>query len=1037
MEPGTHRDISAVLADSNWHKRQTHCAHPRRRPGENDASLSATTHHIEPKFMHMSMQGSTGDCCIVPKPVRSALEFVTDMAQLAMPSLFMADMEDACAITKALCKNISSPLQQGSSSQTAAPHNNAAAHNVPKHTNEEPGDVFGFDSSESCACACTCCTSHCCFPSSVATMRNWKASVLQSKNVGLVCRLPSATTRQKHAVSRSLVEETLQLAGATVDVRDSMSQHHAYNADDKLTLATWPAREPPAYSTHRYQQLLQDIESDSNATKTPSASGSSNTSTADDAAVLDHALISADKLLLVNQYLLRRIRKLELTNQIIKEAYAEVNEILDAERQYNTTQLQALRRKHDEDLEKLAEELTERANLCRSSSVQSFISDGDAGDMDYMFKPGFTTTHNGVSVSCTSSPLMGNSTGRSSSPMLPGIPRSVSDTTFAAISDNMSTVIPCELSIEFMQPASDHELNDESDLESEGEPSVVFESMAWDPEIGDDGDESDVSGFSEDSDNDDSGLEFNAALARQMRDVDITTAYSSGSESDSEFDSDYASDTESESGISGADYDDLALGENNAPVNISSQRISADDYASIDPVRAVIDRYYPQSGKLCISADIDDVVLNPVSDIAQRVQGGDWATSEDFNCRRSADSNDDIVVDATDAHDVNPMLPTWPKKTAEELEMEHNAQLPADQRLAKFIHRASSHLQQGARGGLSLGFMLHNIEVQAEKFASNHVSVLCAFIESLYQLAESTGGAGADQADATNQRRSALSKKLRDEASSPNQAVMRIVRLLHTFITAPEDQLVILQQLEALSEANSQIRPQRHEQLLRILYESELVDRSTIIRWYTSLPGVKESELVPASTTVSDTSNTNHDDDAARVTRGKLLRENASALIIELATEEPSSGSAGAVFSAPANAMDELHHQIQQQQTGSLAGSTSASTPCVTGVGGMGTLTPVSEESQFVLRSQTAMGHESSSSKESSQGRVTTSTSYVSVLCRTGSVLNVDHEGFARQLGLESAVGTLPVSAVAGNGSSKQHAYANAKPAKQVTFAAN
>ncbi|KAJ2496964.1 hypothetical protein GGH96_005449 [Coemansia sp. RSA 1972] len=1037
MEPGTHRDISVALTDSNWHKQQTHCAHPRRRPGEKDASLSATAHHIEPKFMHTSMQGSSGDCCIVPKPVRSALEFVTDMAQLAMPSLFMADMEDGCAITKALCNNISSPLRQGSSSQTAAQHNNAAAHNVTKHTNEEePGDVFGLDSSESCACTCSCCTSHCCFSSSVATMRNWKASVLQSRNVGLICRLPSASTRQKHAVSRSLVEETLRLAGATIDARETMSQHHAYNADDKLTLATWSAREPPAYSTHRYQQLLQDIESDSNATKTPSASGSSNTSTADDAAVLDHALISADKLLLVNQYLLRRIRKLELTNQIIKEAYAEVNEILDAERQYNTTQLQALRRKHDEDLEKLVEELTERANLGRSSSVHSFISEDDAGDMDYMFKPGFTTTHNGVSVSCTSSPLMGSSAGRSSSPLLPGIPRSVSDTTFTVISDSMSTVLPCELSIEFMQPASDHELNDESDSESEDEPSVAFGNMAWDPEVVDDGDESDVSGFSEDSDNDDSGLEFNAALARQMRDVDITTSYSSGSESDSEFDSDYASDTESESGFSGADYDDLAPGKTNAPVNISSQRISADDYASIDPVRAVIDRYYPQSGKLCIAADIDDVVLNPVSDMAQRVQGGDWAASEDVSFRHSADSNSDIVADMTNAQDANLMLPTWPKKTAEELEMEHNAQLPADQRLAKFIHRASSHLQQGARGGLTLGFMLHNLEVQAEKFASNHVSVLCAFIESMYQLAESTGGAGADQADVTNQRRSALSKKLRDEASSPKQAVMRIVRLLHTFITSPEDQLVVLQQLEALSEANSQIRPLRHAQLLRILYETELVDRSTIIRWYTSLPGVKESELVPASTKASDTSNTNHGDDAAKVTRGKLLRENASALIIELATEEPSPGSAGAVVSAPANVMDELHNQIQQQQTGSLAGSTSASTPCVTGVGGMGTLTPVSEESQFVLRSQTASGHESSSSKESSRGRVTTSTSYVSVLCRTGSVLNVDHEGFARQLGLESAVGTLAVSAVAGNGSSR-HAFANAKPAKQVTFAVN
>ncbi|KAJ1853190.1 hypothetical protein GGH12_004537 [Coemansia sp. RSA 1822] len=1034
MEPGTHRDLSAALADSNWHKRQTHCAHPRRQPGEKDASVPATTHTIEPKFMHISMQGSSGDCCIVPKPVRSALEFVTDMAQLAMPSLFMADMEDGCAFTKALCNNISSPLRQGG--QAAVPHNNAAAHNVPRHTDEEPGDVFGFDSSESCACTCACCTSHCCFSSSVATMRNWKASVLQSKNVGLVCRLPSASTRQRHAVSRSLVEETLRLAGATVDVRDSMSQHHAYNANNKLTLATWPAREPPAYSTHRYQQLLQDIESDSNATKTPSASGSSNMSTADDAAVLDHALISADKLLLVNQYLLRRIRKLELTNQIIKEAYVEVSEILDTERQYNTTQLQALRRKHDEDLEKLVEELTERANLCRSSSVQSFISEDDAGDMDYMFKPGFTTTRNGVSVSCTSSPLMGSSTGRSSSPLPPGIPRSVSDTTFTVISDSMSTVLPCELSIEFMQPASENELNDESESESEGEPSVVFESMAWDPEVVDDGDESDVSGFSEDSDNDDSGLEFNAALARQMRDVDITTSFSSGSESDSEFDSDYASDTESESGFSGADYDDLALDESNAPVHISGQRITTDDYASIDPVRAVIDRYYPQSGKLCISADIDDVVLDPVSDMAHRVQGGDWATSEDFNCRRSADSNDDAVIDMADAHDANPMSPTWPKKTAEELEMEHNAQLPADQRLAKFIHRASSHLQQGARGGLTLGFMLHNLEVQAEKFASNHVSVLCAFIESMYQLAESTGGARADQADATNQRRSALSKKQRDEASSPKQAVMRIVRLLHTFITAPEDQLVILQQLEALSEANSQIRPLRHAQLLRILYESELVDRSTIIRWYTSLPGVKDSELVSASTTASDSSNNSHSDDAARVTRGKLLRENASALIIELATEEPSSGSAG-VVSAPANAMDELHHQIQLQQTGSLAGSTSASTPCVTGVGGMGTLTPVSEESQFVLRSQTASGHESSSSKESSRGRVTTSTSYVSVLCRTGSVLNVDHEGFARQLGLESAVGTLAASAMAGNSSSRHHACVNTKPAKQVTFAAN
>ncbi|KAJ2355521.1 hypothetical protein IWW50_003243 [Coemansia erecta] len=1044
MEPGTHWDNStAAAADGSWHKRQTHITQLRRQPGEKDASLMAA------RVFQTTTQSTQIDCCIVPKPVRSALEFVTDMAQLAMPSLFMADMEDNCPITRTLCHGISGPLRLGcegvaaiATDTTTHSHKTTARHNAAAQTgDEEPGNVFGLDAPASCVCACACCTSHCCFSSSAATMRNWKCSVLQAKNAGLVCRLSNTSPLRIPAVSRSLVEETMRLAGASVDTEDLARQpaeplRPASGANDALlpTAVAWPAVEPPAYSAHRYQQLSQDIESDSNATKTPSASESSNSSTADDAAALDRALMSTDKLLLVNQYLLRRIRKLELTNQIIKEAYAEVNEILDSERQYNVTQLKALKRKHDEDLELLAETYNERARMERSSSVQSFISQdsADEDDLDYAFKPGFSTTRKGASASCTSSPLMGGSAGYKSSPP-PNIQRSISDTAFSSISNSMGTVVPCELSVEFLQPVSEGGPNEESDWESGGGPKVVFESAAWDTddedEDEDEVDESDASAFSEDSDDDgEVEMEFTAELARKMRDADITASYSSGSESDSEFDSDYASDTESESDF--ADHEKSSFDESSSHVHTSGVHISTNDYASVDPVRAVISRYYPQSGRLCISADIDDVIPDTFGELTQRAHGDDCSTAEPFSYRRNADDSDG----AADAQDGISISPARLEKTMEELEMEHNALLPADQRLAKFIHRASSHLQQGARGGLTLGFMMHNLEVQAEKFASNHASVLCAFVESLYQLAESMNG--QTSADAANQPRSALSKKQRDEACSPQQAVMRIVRLLHTFIAAPEDQLLILQQLEALTEANSQIRPLRHALLLRILYESELVDRGTIIRWYSSLPGAEESdgERVPA-----DAANA----DASKITRGKLLRENASPLIIELATESPA-GKEGTA-SAPITAMEKLHHAILTTEgCGSASvgsNTTSMSTPCLPGlpaVGGTGTgtLTPVSEES-LAVRSLSS-GHEAGSGKAGSRGLVTTSTSYVSVLCRTGSALSMDHEGFAQQLCLERAAGSLAVS-VAGSDSSSSHqaAAANVRPPKQVTFAAN
>ncbi|KAJ2536276.1 hypothetical protein EV175_006819, partial [Coemansia sp. RSA 1933] len=188
-------------------------------------------------------------------------------------------------------------------------------------------------------------------------------------------------------------------------------------------------------------------------------------------------------------------------------------------------------------------------------------------------------------------------------------------------------------------------------------------------------------------------------------------------------------------------------------------------------------------------------------------------------------------------------------KSFDDMDMDLIAQLPADQRIAKFVFRASSHLLQGARGGLSLGFMLHNLEALAEKFASNHVSIICAFVESLYQIVEPLSPTSDDvqsesseaEEDATTEQqkqshpRSALAKKAHEGICSPQQAARRVARLLHTFITLPEDQHTVLHQLEQLSEANGKVRLLKHVLLLRIIYECELVDRSSIESWYSSM----------------------------------------------------------------------------------------------------------------------------------------------------------------------------------------------------------
>ncbi|KAJ2880229.1 hypothetical protein IWW38_005984, partial [Coemansia aciculifera] len=137
----------------------------------------------------------------------------------------------------------------------------------------------------------------------------------------------------------------------------------------------------------------------------PSSSAASDIDESSAPSLADFAAADA-RLLDVNQLLLRRIRKLELTNQIVKEAYAEVQEMLQAERQSKITQLRALESKHEEDMERLVQEYQDRADHS--------ASDSDS-DSDYAFHPGFSTTaaHGGTRVpaerkmpaSSSSSPL--------------------------------------------------------------------------------------------------------------------------------------------------------------------------------------------------------------------------------------------------------------------------------------------------------------------------------------------------------------------------------------------------------------------------------------------------------------------------------------------------------------------------------------------------------------------------------------------------------------------------------------------------------
>ncbi|KAJ2741292.1 hypothetical protein H4S06_005922 [Coemansia sp. BCRC 34490] len=393
--------------------------------------------------------------------------------------------------------------------------------------------------------------------------------------------------------------------------------------------------------------------------------------------------------------------------------------------------------------------------------------------------------------------------------------------------------------------------------------------------------------------------------------------------------------------------------------------------------------------------------------------------------------------------------------------MEHIAQLPPDQRIAKFVYRASSHLLQGVRGGLSLGFMLHNLEALAEKFTSNHASILCAFVESLYQIVEQFGQPGIDEGQPEDNRlvedaseqpkqqqqrqypRSALSKRVHEEMYSPQQAARRVAKLLHTFITLPEDQRTVLYQLEQLAEANSKVRLIKHALLLRILHECELVDRDAIASWYSSL---QQKQQQPDSQSMVDSDGVDSTEDAMvllplALEHSQILRRNATPFIAELANDNNERDAGGSRIS-----LDELHQQIQQfggasSNTMSLSSPTSSSAASLSFPGTCdmplpapcghfaGTTTPVSEENS-TLNSHSSECEFAGASKTGGSTTIGSSSA--------ASILAIGRRAGSRSLS-SAALGTdhltdhysnhcTPSSALGGAGG-------NLKPTKQVSFA--
>ncbi|KAJ2700436.1 hypothetical protein FB645_005010 [Coemansia sp. IMI 203386] len=1016
-------------------------------------------------------------CCILPSPVQSAVEFVADMAQLLMPSLFMACPNGGCNFTRALLdivgvRNYTArrPLSESSSAlgsstegspqlsekQLSDPDMASTASSI------EPGDSFGFDHSTSAS------------------------QQIIDETIQLATKPPASSSGAVTVQEKSAAHFRLLPPLANEDDVLPPSYHNlsvnlgcfASGADEKKTAISGGSAQnnaAPAAVPHHEASAAAAAAATATASAASAAEGPA--TDADSASCIDQKLVEA------NRYLMRRVRKLELTNQIIKEAYDEVQEMLLAERQSKTTQFQALERKHQDDMLKLVEEYQKREG--ESGSFFAFDN-----DLSYDFESKRASRANttksvtaypdnrNISLSnfdiefCDTDSLSSSRSGGSPSLLpqgiagnerKPGSSSNVSSTASlraAAVSPSRESgssllqspsLAPSSITKDVSYTpggcdededddedgisitwARDNSAESDADTDTDSESEIdscsdsdcesEFSDGSDDKSSDSEDEEEDDEDEDEDDDFDDDGWGDNIsskAVVSQARYAPHHGA-SDCQDSDAESDLDLSFDSEPETDLSNI-FDrfnrDSELCEN-SDMQPSAPHLkhplSPEDYVGIDPAAAVISRYYANNaGTLDIAADIDDIP----TDGYDRDNHGD--AIGDRNGESDAQILDSLsphsIWDAMrDSSSTNVIEDTT--KSHEDWEMDLIVHLPADQRIAKFVNRASSHLQQGARGGLSLGFMLHNLEIQAAQFASNHISILCAFIESLYRLAEAIGdvsnalgfskdsaGSAPDAATSTptvvvaatssTAPPSALAKKLREDQQSRRLAVLRVVKLLHTFIALPDDQSAVLHLLEKLSEANQGTRLSIHAMLLRTLYENELLDSGSINEWYVGLPAEQPADLQHAH----------------------LIRKNVMPLLDQLAEDDASA--------------TVRMEEIQQQVSGGTNNSTALSTPSHIGSTARtcwpGSLTPVSDENT-TLTSQSS----DSECTERSDDRAHTSDGNINGSVN-GNVLSISRKPSALFLGASSS------SRISHRLSDPSSPVVDcSRPPKQVTFAA-
>ncbi|KAJ2787796.1 hypothetical protein GGI15_000428 [Coemansia interrupta] len=949
------------------------------------------------------------------------MEFVADMAQILMPSLFMACPNGGCNFTRMLL-DIGSvrkyiygrPPSEHANNSTGPGTADSSAKSSPFLTERqlmdletgstistgsaEPGDTFGFDhhSTKSCACGCACCQSRCCFTSSTASVRSWQSLAWQTKTPGALYFMLNSHAPIDSRISQKVVSETLELAGKAAIVPLPASEKTAEARIDVCSSALAHGDElPPSYHNISVNYTRLGHLHDASSAVAEKSGASSNAqaneceisppnNTATNAPPHHHHEPATDveaaaptfdqKLLEQNVYLMRSVRKLELTNQIIKEAYAAVQETLLAERQSKETQMQALERKHQDDMLKLVEEYQERAEQQqqqqqRIGGGRSYLgSDSDMCDYDYDFNYRNTSSaaQTGTTKSVTAYP------GHRAEMSLFDIHFSESASVSSSLSSSRNSSPPTSpKKAPTLSPSSSPHsvpVRDEDDDDdgisimwdrgsnadaSDADTESIYSSSSEDSDDGSD-DDSDSGMDSSDDDNEednfDDGFGEDGQIVFCLEDGATSI---SGSDSEHELANDTARSFDDQNADS--EMSDCSV-EPSAPQLELKHLLSPEDYADIDPAAAVISRYYANdNGTLDIAADIEDIPVD--EDDCGGSDNGEFFADSRFS------KSDDQALDSLNPQSIwdamrDPGMSGVVEDTSKsygDREMERIVQLPADQRIAKFINRASSHLQQGARGGLSLGFMLYNLEMLSSQFASNHKSVLCAFVECLYRLTEAMGDSISSIMPSSDSSKpeaamiatlpSALARKNREDSRTLQLAAMRIVKLLHTYITAPEDQQTVLQLLEKLSVANEDVRSEKHTMLLRAFYENELVDHTSITDWYGQQPADDTHQPAVSS-------------------HAQLIRSKAMPLMLELSDSASSN----------ASALEDLHHQLlnlNQSATGTNS-STAMSTPTHIAAATRawaGSLTPVSDENTAMTSQSSDTEYTSSSSSSSSSHR--------------------------------------------------------------------